>query len=115
LGIVLADNDVKVVLVNIFGGGILRCDDVANAIILSLDKTKVKKPMIVRLAGANSESGLQKLSSSRYRITQAEDMLESAKVAVERANKIQPGSASGSEKSSGKKWWRKLPLVTSAD
>ena len=115
LCIVLADDSVKVVLVNIFGGGILRCDDVADAIILALEKTKYRKSVVVRLAGANSESGLQKLTATEYRVLQADDMLECAKSAVQLANDAQSGSTAANSPYSKPllKWWKKLsPLAT---
>ncbi len=143
LSIVLADDSVNVVLVNIFGGGILRCDDVADAIILALEKTQYKKSVLVRLAGANSQSGLQKLALSPYKILQAYDMLACARKAVELSSDggqqrpgLQGSNRQGSDqqgsdqqgsdqKSSDKhraessrskrKWWKKIPLLTTDD
>ena len=46
----------KVLFVNILGG-LTRCDDIANAIIATITKTKVTTPVIVRLLGTNEEQG----------------------------------------------------------
>ena len=123
LCIVLADDSVKVVLVNIFGGGILRCDDVADAIILALEKSNYRKCIVVRLAGANSEHGLQKLEATEYQVIQADNMLECAKIAVQRAydeQSVSSPSQSPHSKQPSKplskplsKWWKKLsPMAT---
>ncbi len=61
--ILLSDRNVKVVLVNIFGG-ILRCDRVANGIVQAAEKTGLKLPMIVRLEGTNVEQARKILHQS---------------------------------------------------
>jgi succinyl-CoA synthetase beta subunit len=48
------DPDVKSILVNIFGG-ILRCDLLVNAIIKATEKYNLKKAIVLRLKGTNSE------------------------------------------------------------
>ncbi len=52
----------KKILVNIFGG-ITRCDEVARGIIQALEKSPIKKPIIVRLLGTNMEDGWKILES----------------------------------------------------
>jgi succinyl-CoA synthetase beta subunit len=61
--ILLSDKNVKVVLVNIFGG-ILRCDRVANGIVQAAKKTGLSIPMIIRLEGTNVEEGRAMLRES---------------------------------------------------
>ena len=61
--ILLADENVKVVLINIFGG-ILRCDRVATGIVEAAKKVELKLPMIVRLEGTNVEEGRKILKES---------------------------------------------------
>jgi succinyl-CoA synthetase beta subunit len=56
LRIILRDRDVRVVLLNIFGG-ITRCDVVAKGILQALDSLEVHVPMVVRLVGTNEEEG----------------------------------------------------------
>lgn len=64
LRILLKDQDVKLIVVNIFGG-IVRCDTVAEGIIGTLEKTNVNKPILIRLAGTNSEIAHEMLSRSK--------------------------------------------------
>jgi succinyl-CoA synthetase beta subunit len=53
---ILKDPNVKVILINIFGG-ITRCDDIARGILESLKEFQVPVPIIVRLIGTNEAEG----------------------------------------------------------
>lgn len=75
--ILLADKNVKVVLVNIFGG-ILRCDRVATGIVEAAKKVELKLPMIVRLEGTNVEEGRKILRESGLRFEVAVDFRDAA-------------------------------------
>jgi succinyl-CoA synthetase beta subunit len=79
LRIILDDQNVKVVLFNIFGG-ITRCDEVARGIITAMAEVKTKIPMVVRLVGTNAEEGLRILEEA-HMIT-ADTLLDAAKKAV---------------------------------
>lgn len=61
--ILLSDKNVKVVLINIFGG-ILRCDRVATGIMEAAKRIEMKLPMVVRLEGTNVEDGRRILTES---------------------------------------------------
>ena len=61
--IILADPEVKVVLVNIFGG-IVRCDLIAEGIVAAIKDVGVNVPVVVRLEGNNAELGSQILAVS---------------------------------------------------
>ena len=61
--ILLADPDVKAVLINIFGG-ILRCDVLAEGVIAAVRDLSVKVPVVVRMKGNNEEKGRQMLKES---------------------------------------------------
>lgn len=61
--ILMADANVKVILINIFGG-ILRCDRVAHGIIQALRKIQLDRPLVIRLDGTNAEEGRQILRDS---------------------------------------------------
>jgi succinyl-CoA synthetase beta subunit len=61
--ILLSDKNVKVVLINIFGG-ILRCDRVATGIVEAAKRIEMKLPMVVRLEGTNVEEGRRILKES---------------------------------------------------
>jgi len=75
--ILLADKNVKVVLINIFGG-ILRCDRVAQGIVEAAKKVELKLPMIVRLEGTNVEEGRSILKESGIRFEVAVDFQDAA-------------------------------------
>ena len=85
---VLSDPDVKVMLINIFGG-ITRCDDVARGVLGALDQVgEVTQTLVVRLDGTNAEEGRRILSDSgRPGIVAAQKMNEAAQKAVELAGK----------------------------
>lgn len=69
--IILSDKDIKVILINIFGG-IVRCDLIADGVIGAIEEAGVDVPVVVRLAGNNAELGLQKLNESSLNIVAAE-------------------------------------------
>ena len=82
--IILRDPDVKVVLVNIFGG-IVRCDLIAEGVIAAIKDVDIKIPVIVRLEGNNAELGAEILLNSNIRIISINDLAEAAKKSVELA------------------------------
>ena len=61
--IIIRDPNVKAVLFNIFGG-ITRGDEVARGILVALEKTPTKLPMVVRLVGTNAEEGRHLLAKA---------------------------------------------------
>jgi succinyl-CoA synthetase beta subunit len=79
--ILLADKEVKAVLINIFGG-ILRCDVLAEGVIAAVRDLSVKVPVVVRMKGNNEERGKEMLRESGFNFTTAEDMTEAAKRVV---------------------------------
>lgn len=82
--LLLSDENVKVVLINIFGG-ITRCDDVANGIIPFLKSGKVTRPVVIRLAGTNEDIALKMLE--RENIPSTTDMEEAVRKTVEALKK----------------------------
>ena len=82
--IILKDPDVKVVLVNIFGG-IVRCDLIAEGVIAAIKDVDIKIPVVVRLEGNNAELGAEILLNSNIRIISINDLAEAAKKSVELA------------------------------
>ena len=80
--IILDDADVKVVLVNIFGG-IVRCDLIAEGIISAIKEVDVKIPVVVRLEGNNAKRGAQILSKASIKINSINNLADAAKKAVE--------------------------------
>jgi len=75
--ILLADRDVKAVLINIFGG-ILRCDVLAEGVIAAVKELNVKVPVVVRMKGNNEDVGKQMLGDSGLNFATADEMTEAA-------------------------------------
>jgi succinyl-CoA synthetase beta subunit len=82
--IILADDKVKAVLVNIFGG-IVRCDLIADGIIGAVKEVGVSVPVVVRLEGNNAELGAQRLAESGLDIIAATSLTDAAQQAVKAA------------------------------
>jgi succinyl-CoA synthetase beta subunit len=80
--IILSDQNVKGILVNIFGG-IVRCDMIAEGIIGAVHEAEVKVPVVVRLEGNNAELGGKLLQESGLNITPAESLSGAAEKIVE--------------------------------
>jgi succinyl-CoA synthetase beta subunit len=80
--ILLSDSNVRVVLVNIFGG-IMRCDIIAEGIISAIKEVGVKIPIVVRLEGTNVELGKEILKKSNLNIISADSLTDAATKSVE--------------------------------
>uniref|UniRef100_A0A3B0IVF4 Succinate--CoA ligase [ADP-forming] subunit beta n=1 Tax=Wolbachia endosymbiont of Aleurodicus dispersus TaxID=1288877 RepID=A0A3B0IVF4_9RICK len=80
--IVLSDNNVKGILVNIFGG-IMRCDIIANGIVEAAKEIDIKVPLVVRLSGTNFEEGKRILEESGLNIIAADELDEAAQKIVQ--------------------------------
>ncbi|ATA24758.1 succinate--CoA ligase subunit beta [Brenneria goodwinii] len=79
--IILSDDNVKAVLVNIFGG-IVRCDLIADGIIGAVAEVGVGVPVVVRLEGNNADLGARKLADSGLNIIAAASLIDAAQQAV---------------------------------
>ena len=79
--ILMADDNVKVVLINIFGG-ILRCDVLAAGVIAAVKGLNVSLPVVIRMEGTNVEQGKAMLASSGLNFTTADGMGEAAERVV---------------------------------
>jgi succinyl-CoA synthetase beta subunit len=77
--IILADPNVRAILLNIFGG-ITRCDEVAHGILEAMKQVKPRAPMVVRLVGTNAEEGRRLLSDAN--IITADTLADAARKAV---------------------------------
>ena len=80
--ILLADKNVKGVLINIFGG-IMRCDVLAQGVVEAAKEIKLKVPLVVRLAGTNFKEGKKILDESNLKILSADNLNDAAKKIVE--------------------------------
>jgi succinyl-CoA synthetase beta subunit len=79
--ILLADENVKAVLINIFGG-IVRCDMVARGVVEAAKKLNIKVPVVVRLEGTNVEEGQRVIRESGLNFTVAQGMKDAAEKVV---------------------------------
>jgi len=79
MNLLLSDKNVKVVMINIFGG-ITRCDDVARGLVTALKQMKINIPIVVRLAGTNSKEGLEILKE--LNLPEVNTMSDAAKMAI---------------------------------
>lgn len=81
---VLSDVNVKIVLVNLFGG-ILRCDVAARGFIMALNNYQSTAPkLIIRMQGTNSEEGKDILNSTDYNISFAENLDQISKILMDK-------------------------------
>ena len=79
--IILADDNVKAVLVNIFGG-IMKCDTIVSALLTAYEKVGITVPLVVRLEGTNVEIARQMLQDSGREIVTALDLTDAAEKVV---------------------------------
>ena len=79
--LILADPNVRAILVNIFGG-IMRCDIIAEGIITAVKEMGLTLPVVVRLEGTNVDLGKQMLRESGLNIISGENLTDAAKQAV---------------------------------
>jgi succinyl-CoA synthetase beta subunit len=85
LEVINADDNVKAIFINIFGG-ITKGEDVANGIVQALGRVELKSPIVIRLDGTNAEQGREILKSHESdRLQSQPTMLGAARKAVELA------------------------------
>jgi len=75
--IILADENVKAILINIFGG-ILRCDVLAEGVVQAAQKTGISVPVVIRMEGTNVEEGRKILTDSGFNLITAVDLKDAA-------------------------------------
>jgi succinyl-CoA synthetase beta subunit len=75
--IIMADPNVKGILVNIFGG-IARCDTLADGLVAAVKEVSLKVPLVVRLEGTNAELGKQIIRDSGLNVIPANDLADGA-------------------------------------
>ncbi len=81
LKIILSDENVKGILINIFGG-IMRCDVLAQGVVDAAKEMKINVPLVVRLAGTNFKEGKEILDKSELKLISAENLDDAAKKIV---------------------------------
>jgi len=79
LRILLRNMHIRVILINIFGG-ITRCDDIANGILMARRQLSITIPMVIRLVGTNDEAGRALLTNEGLK--NSTDMIAAVREAV---------------------------------
>ncbi len=79
--IILSDDNVKGILVNIFGG-IMKCDVIAEGIVAAAKQVELDVPLVVRLEGTNVDLGKKILADSGLPILSADNLADAAEKAV---------------------------------
>ncbi len=103
LNLLLADPGVESILINVFGGGIMTCDTIADAIILANRERPITIPLIVRLVGTNADFANRRLRDSGPEVTFAENLADAAKKAVD--------AAAAAKLSARRSWWDKVQTL----
>jgi malate-CoA ligase subunit beta len=85
--LVLADKNVKALLVNIFAG-INRCDWIAEGVVQAIKNIDMRIPLVVRLSGTNVDLGRQIIAESNLPIIMAETLAEAAEKVVQARNEV---------------------------
>ena len=75
--IILTDENVKAILINIFGG-ILRCDVLAEGVVQAARKTGISVPVVIRMEGTNVAEGRRILADSGLNLITAKDLKDAA-------------------------------------
>ena len=100
LRLVISDPDVESILVNVFGGGIMRCDTIADALIMVNREAPIRVPLIVRLAGTNADFALRRLRDTGLPIIYAQNLADAAERAV--------SAAKQKEQAVRRTWWERV-------
>ena len=86
------DASIKAILVNVFGGGIMRCDVISDGMIIALRELKAAGrtstiPLIVRLDGTNAELGRRRLQEAGVGVVLVTDLADAADKVVAAAKR----------------------------
>lgn len=82
---ILTDRNVKAILINAVGGGMTRCDVIAEGIMTAAREQPLRVPLVVRFTGTSREMGMMLLQNSRVPFTPAYDFADAADKAVRAA------------------------------
>ena len=83
--LLLADQRLQSLLVNVFGGGIMRCDVIADGLISAARETGPNIPIIARLDGINSDIARKALRDAGLNVVLADNLATAAQQAVHSA------------------------------
>jgi len=97
--LVLSDPQLDALIINVFGGGIMRCDAVADALLVVGQEQTLAIPVVVRLAGTNAQLAQQRIEASLPEVVVTADLSTAISSVVELSQPATPRSES-------KPWWR---------
>ncbi len=104
LRLLLSDPGVASILVNVFGGGIMRCDTIADAIIMANRDTPLTVPLVARLAGTNATFAIRRLKDAEPDVIFASDLADAADKAVQAAKQT--------KEIQRRSWWQRVRGVS---
>ena len=84
--LVLSDPGIKSLIVNVFGAGIMRCDTIADGLLLAHLEQTVSIPLVMRLAGTNAPLALSRLERSGLDIQFAPNLASGAQMVIDAAD-----------------------------
>ncbi len=82
LELIVANEMVRSILVNVHGGGMQRCDTIAEGLGVAVRKAERRPPLVIRMAGNNADYAHRVLANNGVAYTQAGDIAEAARLAV---------------------------------
>ena len=85
--LILSDPRIKSLIVNVFGAGIMRCDTIADGLLLAHLEQPVTIPLVMRLAGTNAPLAISRLERSGLSLQLAPDLASGAQMVVEGADR----------------------------
>lgn len=97
LELLLGGDGIRCLFINVFGGGIMRCDTVSDAIQVINRVRPFRVPLVVRLAGTNAELANRRLRESMPGVVLAANMSEGARLAVQLARTGKPADPKNRE------------------
>ena len=107
LELLLVDDAIQGILLNVFGGGIMRCDAIADALLLANRRQAFSVPVVVRLAGINSTLALQRIASSLPMVVITDDLANAAQTVVA-LTELQLKRRKTEAIDNKSAWWRKV-------
>jgi len=105
LKLVLSDPAVESILINVFGGGIMSCDTIADSIILTNREQPIQVPLVVRLVGTNADYANRRLRDSGPEVIFADNLADAAEKAVT--------AAAQAKLTARRTWWERVQGLVS--
>ncbi len=105
LSLVLVSEKINAMLINVIGGGIMRCDAITDALLLANEKQSITVPVVARLAGTNSVLAMQRLNASLPDVFVTNDLASATSAVVEIASKHNTSAGKGDVERTS--WWKR--------